>query len=100
MSKTPVNNKKVVYRRDSEIAENGKLNLRGLGVSAVQKTLYALFSYIYHLEKLSKNIMRIMRARRGFGMELYAQHRSVFHSQSFERVIVQTLVSDFYFSRI
>ena len=51
----------------------------------------------YHFEKFTKNIMRIMRTRCSFGMELHAEDRFVFHSQTFERVIVQTFVGDFHF---
>src|SRR6266542_3337530 len=50
-----------------------------------------------HIEKLTKNIVRVMRTRRGFGMELHTEDWFVFHAQALKRVIVQTFVSDLYF---
>src|SRR6266508_1811636 len=51
----------------------------------------------YHFEKLSKNIMCIVRTWCCLRVELYAQHRFVSEPQAFERVIVQAFVSDFHF---
>src|SRR5690348_11220042 len=51
-------------------------------------------------KELPKNIVRVMRTRRSFGMELYTQHRLIFQPQTFERIIIQTLVSDFHLNRI
>src|SRR5436190_18301173 len=52
--------------------------------------------FIHHFKELSKNIMRIVRTRRSFRMELHTEDRFMFHPQTFKRVIVQTLVSDFH----
>jgi hypothetical protein len=50
-----------------------------------------------HFEKLAKDIMRVMRTRRGLGMELHAEDGFVFHPQPFKRVIVQTFIRNFHF---
>ncbi len=44
--------------------------------------------------------MRVMRAWRGLGVELHAQDRFMLESQPFQRIIVQTFVSNFNFIRI
>src|SRR6185436_15982895 len=54
----------------------------------------------HECKEFAKNIMRVMRTGRGLGMELHAQYRFVFESQTFKRVIVQTLVRDFNFIEI
>src|SRR4026209_1716440 len=51
----------------------------------------------HHSEKLTKDIMRIMRTRRRFGVELYTQHRLIFQPQTLERIIVQALIRNFHF---
>src|SRR5262249_4417328 len=53
--------------------------------------------FIHQPKEFSKNIMPIMRTRPGFGMELNSEDRLLFHSQTFERAIIQTSVSDFHF---
>src|SRR5512138_869938 len=54
----------------------------------------------YQFEKLSKNIVRVMRTRGGFGMELHAEYGFVLQAKAFERIIVQALVRDLHFGRI
>ena len=52
---------------------------------------------LHHFKELAKNIMRVVRTRRGFRVELHAGDRLVLHSQTFKRVIVQAFVGDFHF---
>ena len=44
--------------------------------------------------------MRVVRTRRGFGVELHTQNRLVLEAYPFERVVVQTQVGDLYLCRI
>src|SRR5436190_4040284 len=49
----------------------------------------------HQFHKLVKEIMRIMRAGRGFGMILHAKYGMVTKPETLERLIVQIHVSDF-----
>ena len=50
-----------------------------------------------HFEKFSENIMRIMWTWRSFRVELHTEDRFIFQPQTFQQIIVQTLISDFHF---
>src|SRR6476660_4776164 len=59
---------------------------------------FGMLHFLLHdCKEFPKNIMRVMRTRPGFRMELHTENRLVFYSQAFERVIVQTFICDFHF---
>ena len=46
-------------------------------------------------DKIVEQIVRIVRAGRGFGMILHAEHRLAAMTEAFERLVVQIDVRDF-----
>src|SRR5580658_7147234 len=50
---------------------------------------------LHHRGELRKKVMRIVRARRGFGMILHAEKRQIPVTHAFVRVIVEVDVGDF-----
>src|SRR5215470_14501577 len=47
------------------------------------------FPFLHHLHEILEQVMRIVRAGRGFGVVLDAEQRQVSVAHAFERVVVQ-----------